>query len=270
MTDTPRPLDPEHVDELLSADLDGELAGAASDLGYDADQVRAQIASDAELRARRDTLDRARHELGSFSPLDDVTSARLRAAARAELRQPNRTRLYAIGGAIAAAVAIVVAIVAVVSSQSTSTHESSAASAAVTLPATSTPAAHVAAGAGAAGIDFGAVPNVDALVAHVSSSNRLSAPSSLAYSNSATALPSSPAATPKEAGEPATSASPCGSVVQGAAGTNARLLERGNATLGGQAVSVWVYARNGAPDLLVVADPGCNVVAARPLGTTSH
>jgi len=83
MTDTPRPIDPDAVDELLSADLDGELDAAARDLGYEPDDVRAALAAEPELHARRDALERARAELARVPTLDDVSAARLRAMALA-------------------------------------------------------------------------------------------------------------------------------------------------------------------------------------------
>ena len=276
MTDAPRSLDPGHVDELLSADLDGELGDAARDLGYDVDDVRAQIASDPELRARRAALDRARHELGAYSPLDVVTSARLRNTARAELRAPRRTRVYAAVGAVAAAaVVIAIAAIAISSTRSTSTRVASSAAAPATItPATITPSTPGPENQSVAvGIDFGAAPNVDALAARVESTR---SSGTLSTANAAAGSPSSPDAgsggssSQKPAGSAPNRAIACERTGQTTAGTNAQLLERGIATVDGRPVSVWVYARSGAPDVLVVVDDGCKLVAARPLGTSSR
>jgi hypothetical protein len=268
MTDTPRPIDPEHVDELLSADLDGELADAAADFGYDVDDVRAQLAADAELRARRDALDNARRELAVVRPLDEVTAARLRSAAREELRPAKRTRLYAISGGIAAALVLVVGVVAVASNHSSNNGAKTEASANVAAPPTR-PAAHVP--AAVTGTDFGTASNVDALVTrveHARSQATEAAPKqnmhdSTSLSIAATALDG------KASSGALTTPFACSLASKNVAGTSAQLVEQGTATVAGQPVSVWVYDRTGAPQLLVVLGSDCKLVAARPLGTTS-
>ncbi len=275
MTDTPRPLDPEHVDELLSADLDGELAGAAADLGYAADDVRAQIAADPALQARRAALEQARRELGTYAPLDEVTSARMRNAAHAELRRPGRARLYAIAGGLAAAIVIVVVVAAIAVGSSHSSSTKSAASEAVpnATGTSSTPALPAPA---TTGVDYGTAANIDALVARIdrtATKGAVEAP--VAVSNGpATSLQHRDYADGTggsgAAASTGTSLMACELAGQGAAGPNAQLRERGTATVGGQPVSVWVYTRGGAPDLVVVIDSHCKPVATRPLGTTSR
>jgi hypothetical protein len=267
MTDTPRPIDPEHVDELLSADLDGELADAAADFGYDADDVRAQLATDAELRARRDALDNARRELAVVTPLDEVTAARLRNAAREELRPAKRTRLYAISGGIAAALVLVVGLVAVASKHSSSTETKTAASnvAAPTHPAAPrVPAV-------ATGTDFGTASNVDALVARLEHAPQATAVAPKQNLSDSTTLTIHATTLDGNAGSGVVATPPfaCSLAAKNVAGTSAQLAEQGTATVAGQPVSVWVYDRTDAPQLLVVLGPDCKLVAARPLGTTS-
>jgi hypothetical protein len=264
MTDTPHPIDPEHVDELLSADLDGELADAVADLGYDGDDVRAQIAANPELQARRDALDRARHALATVSPLDEVTAARLRTAARAELRPPKRTRLYAISGAIAAALVLVVAVVAVAANHSSSSvkTESSASAARPFIPTTRAPAS--------TGTNFGVVAGLDGLVTRVEQVPRAVASAPLHTGDSTSDQHVEATAKPAEASGGVSQAPlSCSLTAQNIAGRSAQLVEQGTATLSGNPVSVWVYDRTGAPELLVVLSPDCKLVAARPLGTTT-
>lgn len=49
MNEHPAPLEPEPLDELLSAELDGEFAAAARDLGLSVDEATARL-RDAERR----------------------------------------------------------------------------------------------------------------------------------------------------------------------------------------------------------------------------
>ena len=51
-----RLLDPVTLDELLSADLDGELDAAAADLGFDIEAVRTAIDNDPTALQRRGEL----------------------------------------------------------------------------------------------------------------------------------------------------------------------------------------------------------------------
>ncbi len=269
MTDTPRSLDPAHVDELLSADLDGELAGAASDLGYDVDDVRAQISANPGLRARREALDRARHELASFAPLDEVTAARLRSNARDELPAPKRTRLYAIVGGIAAAIAIVVAVVAVASSRSANNNTTKTAAAAPTVPSPTTGVVH----SGAPERDFGTANDIDALAAGLKTTQGYSAASAPVAAGQSPPTPFGDGALSSKqnaSSSAAKSATSCPTVAQQAAGSAAQLVEHGVATVGGQPVTIWIYSRAGAPDLLVALNDACSLVATRPLGRTSR
>jgi hypothetical protein len=120
------PLPPEQLDELLSADLDGEFDAAARDFGMEPAEARERIAITPGAKERELSLAVARAAVAEVSPLDDATAARLRANAAAALndahevdavdelaaRRRKRYRVLASAGAIAAAVALVLGIVA--------------------------------------------------------------------------------------------------------------------------------------------------------------
>ena len=81
---TPRePLSPDAVDALLSAQLDGELDGAARELGLSESEALAELASTPGIDARRVALTRARDLIAARSPLEPAVEARLVAAAMA-------------------------------------------------------------------------------------------------------------------------------------------------------------------------------------------
>jgi hypothetical protein len=111
MNDTPPPLDPDRVDELLSADLDGAFDEAATDLGLDPATARRRLAATPGVAARRAALDSARAALGDVPDLDELTAARLRAAAVGSARmRRGRGRAYAVAGGVAAALAVATGI----------------------------------------------------------------------------------------------------------------------------------------------------------------
>ena len=102
------------LDTALSADLDGELDGYASDLGLPVDDVRAALAGPTTV-ARRAALVAARDALrddpGAPVPLDDVTRRRLLAGAgvgSAARSAPRRDRGRLLRAAAAAAITLLV------------------------------------------------------------------------------------------------------------------------------------------------------------------
>lgn len=107
------PLPPETVDELLSAELDGELDAAAADLGLDPEQARAVVAAQGERYA---LLGASREALADVAPLDELTRRRLVSAAvgapgrSATGTRRNPTRLLTVLGGAAALLALVVGI----------------------------------------------------------------------------------------------------------------------------------------------------------------
>ncbi len=105
-----------NLDEAISADLDGELASFAAELGVDVPTLRAQMAERPEYPDRLARLDAARRSLQApVEPLDDVTRARLLRATADTASRPaatagtsgGRERAWRILGA-AAALALVV------------------------------------------------------------------------------------------------------------------------------------------------------------------
>ncbi len=102
------------IDIAVSADLDGELAGYAAELGTDEATLRARIAEAPGASERRAQLVAARDAVAApGAPLDEVTRARLVAGAiaspgsSASAREPRARGWYLRAGA-AAAVALVV------------------------------------------------------------------------------------------------------------------------------------------------------------------
>jgi hypothetical protein len=92
MNDT-SPLPPEALDELLSADLDGDLDAAAAALGLEPAAARARLAATPVAPDRRDALARARAEIAAVPALDELLAARLRAkAVRAAKAEHDRDR----------------------------------------------------------------------------------------------------------------------------------------------------------------------------------
>jgi hypothetical protein len=145
MTDA-TPLPDEQLDELLSAELDGEFEAAARDLGFSPDEARARVDATPDAGARRDALAATRGVL-AVPPLPDDVRDRLVASAVAaampdELaarRTRSRSRLVAYtGGAVAAALLLVVGAVALFSNshnddRTTVAESSGAAASATTL-----------------------------------------------------------------------------------------------------------------------------------------
>ncbi len=86
MKDDHSPLDPDQLDELLSAELDGELDAAAQDLGLSLDEVSTRLRATPGISERRRTLAAARELLGQPHEIDELTTARLRATALAAVQ----------------------------------------------------------------------------------------------------------------------------------------------------------------------------------------
>jgi hypothetical protein len=145
MNDDAAPLQPDELDELLSADLDGELAAAARELGSDADSIRARIAATPDAAVRRAALTAARDALAEPPGLDEFVAARLRGKAvraaetrsdaRESTRRERRNRLLLTASGIAAAI-LVIAGVAVAVGRSGSSGKSGSAAGKAGTPAT--------------------------------------------------------------------------------------------------------------------------------------
>jgi hypothetical protein len=139
------PLDPDQLDELLSADLDGELAAAAREQGSDVETLRARIAVTPGAAARRTALATAREVLAQPPEFDELVAARLRAKAvraavadgdaRDTARRDRRNRVLVTVSGIAASIVVVTAIAVAVGRSGSSSSSKNAADA----PATSGP-----------------------------------------------------------------------------------------------------------------------------------
>jgi hypothetical protein len=148
------PLNTELLDELLSADLDGEFERAAADLGLEPRAARAAIDATPDAARRRAALERARALIATPPPLDpervdalvaaavDAVDAPDEAVAPVPLRARRSTRAWQAVAGIAAAAAVVVGIVAVAgtntgsnASKSMSADREAAGDAATTVPA---------------------------------------------------------------------------------------------------------------------------------------
>lgn len=121
------PLPDDVLDELLSAELDGELDAAAADHGFSLAEARLRVEATPGSQRRRDAL-RAARDAMTVEPLDDLTRRRLLGAASAgapadvgakpapgPLELVGRSRWLRVAGGIAAAVLLVVAAAAVLS-----------------------------------------------------------------------------------------------------------------------------------------------------------
>ena len=72
------------LDSAISADLDGDLAGFASDLGLDTDTVRGHLDAHPDVPARRRALEAVRAQVREpVEPVDELTRTRLLARAAA-------------------------------------------------------------------------------------------------------------------------------------------------------------------------------------------
>jgi len=118
MNSLPPPPPPDLVDELLSADLDGELGAACHDLGLTVEEAGRVLAGTA---ARRAELARARGLLAEPPVLDDLLAARLRSAAhragtpaREAGTRRRRLRTMQLIGSAAAVLAVCVGVLSVV------------------------------------------------------------------------------------------------------------------------------------------------------------
>ena len=90
MNDRERPLSPDVVDELLSAEIDGELDRAAADLGLTLGEARAALDTAPDVAARHAALIRARDLLATSSPLDAGRETRLVTAALDRFTEERR------------------------------------------------------------------------------------------------------------------------------------------------------------------------------------
>ena len=118
MTDPTRPLNHETLDEVLSADIDGELDRAATDLGLTPDEARAAIAGAPDADIRRRALEAARDRFSTQPTLEPAIVSQLVAAALSQatapipIRSHRRQRVWRTLAGAAAAAAVIAGVVA--------------------------------------------------------------------------------------------------------------------------------------------------------------
>jgi hypothetical protein len=116
----PAPLSPETVDLLLSAELDGDLDGAARDIGLSASEASAQLTATPGVDERRVALRRARDLIATRPSVEPAIEDRLVAGALARddltavrdrrSRRERQWRVLVATGSVAAAIAVIVGI----------------------------------------------------------------------------------------------------------------------------------------------------------------
>jgi hypothetical protein len=268
MNDTPL-FTAEQVDELLSAELDGEFDAAARDLGLDPDDARDRLATQVPgLVARRAALGAARDLLAELPVVDELVVARVRAkAVRAaatehEVGQATRThrarRLTAIAGGLAAAIAVIAGLAFTMQHDNGSASKSSAPAPRENARASTPKSPGVTTPGGAEAVNLGAVADVPALIARASS-------------QAAERFASTPAPAAGSANSDAAFAPKAVSTCESGAGQVSGVATptlRGVATLSGAPVRVYVF-RKGADNIVVVLRADCRLVATQTLPTPS-
>jgi len=122
MNDDRAPIEPNELDELLSAELDDELDEMARDRGVSAAELRDRLRAAPDVDRRRAALAAARDLLSQAPEIDELVAARLHAKAvraadadgaeRRDARTHRRARMFVAVGGIAAASVGVVALAA--------------------------------------------------------------------------------------------------------------------------------------------------------------
>jgi hypothetical protein len=276
MNDTPAPLTAEQVDDLLSAELDGELAAAAHDLGLDIAEAQARLDVTPGVAERRAELAAASAAIADVPELDDVAEARLRSAAvvaagdaARDLRTRRRRAWMSAVGAAAVVVAVL-GIAAVGNHNSSSSGENKAAGRITQAPILQSPPTSASRPFAA----FGHVASAEALQKRVRDALDLPAGQNLETAGIAP-LPATATTLITDAGSSdyfaynkqadATVSGPiqsCDATARLAAGAKAPPVLYATATLNHQPVTVYVYA-HGTEYAIIASDQGCKVVLHR-------
>jgi hypothetical protein len=270
---TGEPLDEHVLDELLSADLDGELAAAAADLGLTVDEARAAISRPRAV-ARRSDLARAGELVGAPVPLDPDAAARLVTASitrgrqetdldaarrRRESRSETARRALVVAGSAAALIAVIVGL----ANMSPSSDDS--ASTSYSAPIESADSGNGTATTGARA--FGDVSDTDQLRRRVEAQLRtLSVPkraasgttSLLGEASKGVAPPTGGYASDQRAAAQQYRIAACAPAARTEAGGSAPVLT-GRAVSGGRPVTVYVFERRTSYDVVVLGRD-CSVV----------
>ena len=263
------PLTADALDELLSADIDGELDHAAADLGLTPEAARSAMTTPAAV-ARRAALTRASELVGSDVPLPsgdadrlvaraltDATQAdELTAARRRRRRAETARRVLVAAGSAAAVIVVIVALASMrPSSEGSKSSALSTAGRADSAPPK-----------GARGkVAFGDVTDPRALRARV----RANLPASPEFStgSSGTTAPGPTRSADRVAGpstdsQQNTKARPdCLAQLRRRTGIRSRAVLSGNGVAHGRPVSVVVFQRGAAYDVFVLGANDCAVVS---------
>jgi hypothetical protein len=272
------PLTPEVVDELLSAELDGDFDAAARDHGYAPAIARELLAGEPNTDERRATLAAARDAM-AVEPLPPAERARLLAAASAagvpDATAAGRARNHRYGrvaaiAAIAAALAFVVGAGAMLTTRDDHSKDtSSAASARKAGDSGAGTSASKSAGESAASaaptFDFGTAPDDQQLRARIE-----------AALPSATADSTLTAPAPQFRGEQGGRAlvvprDDCVRAQAEAIGLAGPVLLRGPVVYKGSAADVYLFADGNATVALVIDDAGaaCRLLSSQLLRSGS-
>lgn len=291
MNDDTSPFEPEELDELLSAELDGELDAAARDLGLSAAEVSARRRATPGADERRAALAAARDMLSDPAEIDELLAARLRTkavrageeahASRRGDRSRRRRQVLAAAGGVAAAIAAVVAIAAGMNATKSGTSaeraKSALASPAAPKPTTATTGArHGPAPA------LGPFSDVHALaLSAVSRANAVSSATSSKRVGTTAGTGAAATLLPADAAAPLQDNPAAGSTTKAANSTFGRaetlcpsppqlrggdtLVLATTATLSGKPVVVLVFTGNGE-HTVVVDDTNCRLVNLQMFG----
>lgn len=284
MNDSTTPLTPDVVDELLSAELDGEFATAAEDLGLPENDARERLQATPGVDERRAAMLRARAAVGAAPAVDDLMRQRLVAKALRASEQAGDARRGAAGqrtrriwiatGSIAAVVLVVLGLALAMNNGSRKNNTASSdrapekassadsgTSAAVTPNAGGNTAAQNDA---TAVLDFGDVADANVLRQKVLTALGDSAAPRAATRSGvpSTTAPAFATKTPLQSGDAQSSASvpaPCRAVVAGIAPGATPLLDA-RGTIAGSPVDVVVVRDRDGGRMILVMTPDCKVV----------
>jgi hypothetical protein len=267
------PMSPEIVDELLSAELDGDFDAAAREHGYAPAIARELLASDPAVADRRAALAAARDAVG-VPPLTASDRSRLlerAGAARAsDALAPRRSRrgaapIVASVAAVAAVVALVVGVGAALTRGDESANDSSAAKAPGSVGTTADASEGTSGASSAASdapvFDFGTAADDQALRARIEAALRSPTPGA---TGAPPALRDDAAQQHFDAG---TTRDDCVRAQAEATGVPGPALLRGPVTFKGITADVFVFADGPNRVVLVIDDAGaaCRLITSQLL-----
>jgi hypothetical protein len=278
MDDPTAPLAPDLVDELLSAELDGEFERAAEDLGLEAENARARLAATPGVADRRALLLRARDAIGIAPAVDELLEQRLAskalrasdhaAATHQRVAAERRRRLWLAGGSVAAAVLLVAGLAVTLRDDGSGTDASNAGGDAVTEADSDNGAGAEASESTAAadGVDLGDVSDPAALRQKVLAAGAQSRASSRLGPDASTTVPGVsqvPSASPLEGNDTFTAGPPTRTSCRDALGVlvpDATPQFDAHGTVEGRPVGVFVFTQSEGGRLVLVMTPDCEVL----------